>query len=41
VEHEALKKQMNQHETAKELDDTEKRLKHNERCVVDIQCGVG
>ena len=31
IEYDGLKKAYNAHETGRELDDSEKRLKHNER----------
>jgi chromosome segregation ATPase len=37
LEHEALKKSLNANEISKELDDYEKRLKHNERNIFDIK----
>ena len=32
--YEGLKKALNAHETGRELDDNEKRLKHNERYII-------
>ena len=37
VEHEAAKRAMTNHDTARELDDTEKRLKHYERSIFEIR----
>jgi len=36
MENEALKKQLSGHEIAKELDETEKRLRHYERTVFEL-----
>lgn len=37
VEHESLKKQLNANEIARELDETEKRLKHYEKSIFDLK----
>lgn len=37
VEHETLKKSLNANEVARELDETEKRLKHFERSIFDLK----
>jgi intraflagellar transport protein 74 len=37
VEHEAAKRALTNHDTARELDDTEKRLKHYERSIFEIR----
>lgn len=37
LEHEAVKKSLNANEISKELDDYEKRLKHNERNIFDLK----
>lgn len=37
VEHESLKKQMNSNEIARELDETEKRIKHYEKAIFDLK----
>jgi intraflagellar transport protein 74 len=37
VEHEAAKRALSNHDTARELDDTEKRLKHYERSIFEIR----
>jgi intraflagellar transport protein 74 len=37
VEHEAIKRALSSNETARELDDTEKRLKHYERSIFEIR----
>ena len=37
VEHEAVKRALSGHDTARELDDTEKRLKHYERSIFEIR----
>ena len=37
MEHEAVKRALNANETARELDDTEKRLKHYERSIFEIR----
>lgn len=37
AEYEALKKQLNSHEVARELTETENRLKHNERAIFDLR----
>lgn len=37
VEHEGAKKALSAHDTARELDDTEKRLKHYERAIFEIK----
>ena len=37
VEHETLKKSLNANDVARELDETEKRLKHYERSIFDLK----
>jgi len=37
VEHEAAKRALSNHDTARELDDTEKRLKHYERSIFELR----
>lgn len=37
MEHEAAKRSLSSHDTARELDDTEKRLKHYERSIFEIR----
>lgn len=37
VEHETLKKSLNANDVARELDDTEKRLKHYERSIFELK----
>ncbi len=37
MEHESLKKSLNAHEVAREIDDTEKRLKHYERSIFELR----
>ena len=37
MEHEAVKRSLNANDTARELDDTEKRLKHYERSIFEIR----
>jgi hypothetical protein len=37
VEHEGIKKSINAHDIARELDDTEKRLKHCERSIFELR----
>ena len=36
-EHESLKKSLTAHETARELEETERRLKHNERTLFELK----
>ena len=36
-EHEAAKKTLTGHETARELEETERRLKHNERTIFELR----
>ena len=37
VEHETLKKSLNANDVARELEDTEKRLKHYERSIFELK----